>query len=222
MGKNKKVIRSALLVIVALVLACPSALADTILYSTVASVFGSDSWKTHADPEQQISVAMPFTVGGSRAELLKKIELGFSFDPTGEDFVQIDVFSPLDGHPGPSLFGTFYDLPFVATPDHLLTVAANVTLPPGKYFLGLQTTGDIVGTWAETTAPFFGGWTSTNGGSWIEQPMRPTGVFRLSGTHAPTAVTPEPASLLGVATGLAAALLRTRRTAARIEGSSRR
>jgi len=212
---GKKVLRSALLAIIALALACPSALADTILYSTLASIFGSDNWKTHADPEQQISVAMPFTVGGSTAETLKKIELGFSFDPTGEDFVQIEVFSPLDGHPGSSVFATFYDLPFVATPDHLLTVAANVTLAPGTYFLGLQTTGDIVGTWAGTTAPFLGGWTSTNGGSWIQQPTRPTGVFRLSGNQAPTAATPEPASLLGVATGLAVAFLRTRRISAR-------
>ncbi len=207
MGKN--VLRSAAFAIVALSLACPPARADVILYSTLTSAFGSDSWKTHADPEQQISVAMPFTIGGSASATLTKIELGFSFDPTGEDFVGIDVFSNLDGHPGSSLFATFFDLPFVATPDHLLTVAGNVTLAPGLYFLGLQTTGDIVGTWAETTAPFFGGWTSTNGGPWIGQPMRPTGVFRLSGTLAASAV-PEPASLLGVATGLAA-LLRMRR-----------
>ncbi len=200
--------RLSALLAVALILVSQSASADTILYSTVGSAFGSDGWQTHADPEQQISVAMPFTIGGSMPATIRTIELGFSFDPTGEDFVQVDVFEPADGHPGLSRFALSYDLPFFSTPDRLLTLTTQIRLAPGSYFLGLRTTGDIVGTWSATNAPFVGGWTSVNDGPWIEQPGRQQGVFRLSGTQAPEI--PEPASLIFIGSGLGALWLSRR------------
>jgi hypothetical protein len=198
---------SALAFLVSLIL-CPSAAGDTILYSTLGTTFLSEGWKTHADVEQQISVAMPFTIGGSAPARLRTIELGFDFDPTGEDFLQIDVFTPTAGHPGTSMFAFSFDLPFVSRPDRLLTVLTDVSLAPGLYFLGLRTSGDIVGTWWETDAPLFGGWTSTNDGPWIQQSARPQGVFRLLGDQA--AAVPEPASLIYLVSGLSGLWLRTR------------
>ena len=208
---GQRILRSVAAILFASLFTSSSALADTILYSTLGTTFLSEGWKTHADVEQQISVAMPFTIAGPTRATLRTIELGFSFDPTGEDFVQIDVFSPLDGHPGSSVFALSFDLPFSSTPERLLTLATNISLLPGSYFLGLRTTGDIVGTWWETNASFLGGWTSTNDGPWIEQPTRPQGTFRLSGSQ--TAPVPEPASLISLASGLLAVWLRKRATA---------
>ena len=204
---GERILRVTALVSLAMFVACSTARADTILYSTVGSAFG-DGWKTHAGLEQQIVPAMPFTIGGAAPARLHTIELGFDFDPTGEDFLQIDVWTPTDGHPGSSVFAVSFDLPFVSTPDHLLSVRTDVGLAPGSYLLSLRTSGDIVGTWWATNAPFFGGWTSTNDGPWMEQPGRPQGVFRLVGDQG--AATPEPASLICVASGVTALWLRKR------------
>jgi len=191
-----------------------TAAADTVIYSTVGTGFlTSAGWLTHgfdqaASEELQISVAMPFTIEGPGTSTIRTIEIGFSFDPTGEDFVEMDVLNDAgNGTPGEFVGGASFDLPFVSTPDRLLTVPAHIALTRGAYFLAIRTSGDIVGVWHRTTAPFFGGWESVNDGPWREQPTARQGAFRLSGD---ASVTPEPASLILLATG-AAGLLGPRR-----------
>jgi hypothetical protein len=201
-----------------ILLSAPACSADTILYSNLGDGFrASRAWVTHGfDPDQggdlQISIAMPFAIPDGRVATVRSIELGLEFDPTGEDFVQIDVFKALDGRPGPSVALAGHDLPFFSTPDRLLTIQTNFQLQPSDYFLGIRTSGDIRTVWFQTTAPFFGGWRSVNDGPWVADPLEPQGAFRLSGAFAPTpAATPEPASIVLLTSGIAGLLSVRRR-----------
>jgi hypothetical protein len=205
-----------------ILLSAPACSADTILYSNLGDGFrASRAWVTHGfDPDQggdlQISIAMPFAIPDGRVATVRSIELGLEFDPTGEDFVQIDVFKAVDGRPGPSVALAGHDLPFFSTPDRLLTIQTNFQLQPSDYFLGIRTSGDIRTVWFQTTAPFFGGWRSVNDGPWVGDPLEPQGAFRLSGAFAPTpAATAEPASIVLLTSGIAALLSVRRRRARR-------
>jgi hypothetical protein len=206
----------------AILLSAPACSADTILYSNLGGAFReSRAWVTHGfDPDLggdlQISIAMPFSIPDGRVATVRSIELGLEFDPTGEDFVQIDFFKALEGRPGPSVGALSHDLPFFSTPDKLLTVSANVTLQPTDYFLGIRTTGDIRTVWFQTTAPFFGGWRSVNDGPWVGDLLEPQGAFRLSGTFAPVpTATPEPATVVLLTSGCVGLFLSRRRCARR-------
>jgi PEP-CTERM motif len=185
--------------------------ADTILYSTLGegdAFRSSRFWQAHDfDPEQggelQISLAMPFTIADPAGVVVRSIELGLEFDPTGEDFVEADLYSVVNGAPGSLItIAGYHDLPFFATPDRLLPISTHLELAPGSYFLSIFSTGDIRTVWWQTTAPVFGGSKSVNGGPWVAYPDVPTGAFRLIGDSLPTSPVPEPGSLLLVVSGL--------------------
>ncbi len=201
--------------VIASLLAASPASADTILYSTLAEADAfrpSRFWQAHdfdatQGGELQISLAMPFTISNPSGAILRSIELGLEFDPTGEDFVEADVYNVVNGSPGsPITIAGFHDLPFFSTPDQLLPIRTHLELAPGDYFLSIFSTGDIRTVWWQTTAPVFGGWKSVNGGPWIAHPDVPTGAFRLIGDAVPAGPVPEPGSLLLLAGGLAGAL----------------
>jgi PEP-CTERM motif len=189
--------------------------ADTILYSTLAegdAFRPSRFWQAHDfDPEQggelQISLAMPFTISQPSGVIVRSIELALEFDPTGEDFVEADLYSVVNGAPGSFItIAGFHDLPFFAAPNRLLPIQTHLELAPGDYFLSIFSTGDIRTVWWQTTAPIFGGSKSVNGGPWVAYPDVPTGAFRLIGDSVPASPVPEPGSLLLVASGLLGAL----------------
>jgi PEP-CTERM motif-containing protein len=202
--------------------------ADTILYSTLREGDGfrtSRFWQAHDfDPAQggdlQISLAMPFTISAPAGAVVRSIELALEFDPTGEDFVQADLYSAVNGAPGAFItIAGFHDLPFFATPDRLLPVTTNLELAPGQYFLSIFSTGDIRTVWWQTTAPVFGGWKSVNGGPWTGSPDVPSGAFRLIGEAVPASPVPEPGSLLLIAGGLAVSRWCIRRRSRPTRGS---
>jgi hypothetical protein len=215
------------LLLATLVSAPVPATADTILFSSVgpdpfagtATVFGFNLGE-EGDPDIHIGRAYPFVPSTTATFRSAELPLFFpccdSIPGQGSVVINLFVADGKDGNVPGKLLESFMRTEAI----NLEVVSFRSVLQPllvagTTYFIEATTVGIATGFWHNVVGdqgPFQSAFRIDNG-PWQARSQNFAGGFRIIGND--TAPVPEPTSLVLVGTGLAAALMRRRRTRAR-------